>query len=665
MSNWPQHSDPRPERAAHAPYNFVPLPEKVIVAEDLPPQDRYWQGKHTGWLQCELTTASPLYIRAALEVLKRPGEEKSEFERSEDAAEADRPWREQIRNKPDFFYTITPAHPVIPGSSLRGMLRNLIEIVTYSKVQWVTDQQRYFFRAVAAPRSDPLAEPYREALGVVKAGYVVKQDNEWFVVPVKPIQGSTFLRVKAAQASTVFPQTDFNAPDYQPAYVPVSFTSKRTPKGRIVVGEIASPKGRKPGWLRGQMVCSGSMLETGTTDTTKKGKARQSPRKNHYVVPVEMDVDARGNLKPIRIDEDAVRDYRAGLSDFQKQAPFDAQWGCLIEGRPIFYLQDPDGIIRAFGHSPNFRVPYRRRGAQRASSPLDYVPEALRRETETDLSEAIFGYTVAPDMREMPAYAGRVFFSDAHLADGQDVETVWLSKEALVPKILASPKPTTFQHYLVQPTPNQPASLTHYASPTPEETVIRGHKLYWHHGKVNRQTLEETGPFKEKETQHTQTRPVKEGVRFVFTIRFENLSDGELGALLWVLEKAQDDAYRLKLGMGKPYGLGAVSIAARLHLLAPAQRYTQLFAGTAWYTGEQDVKDLKQKAITTFTRLILDDRSLNPQRVAGLESVPRIQSLLALLAWPGPKDPTQTEYMLIEHPQRGNEYKNRPVLPKP
>ena len=65
--SWPKHTNPtQPDRQAKAPYNFVPLPEKVLDAEALPTQDRYHAGRHTGWLDCTLTTATPMYVRCGV-----------------------------------------------------------------------------------------------------------------------------------------------------------------------------------------------------------------------------------------------------------------------------------------------------------------------------------------------------------------------------------------------------------------------------------------------------------------------------------------------------------------------------------------------------------------------------------------------------------------------
>lgn len=402
------------------------------------------------------------------------------------------------------------------------------------------------------------------------------------------------------------------------------------------------------------MVCSGNMLET----VSRTERFRRSPRRNHCIVPEKDTAE-----KFIPINEDAIWDHRAGLTDFQKSKPFHPQMGCLIEGNPVFYLLDSDGVIRAFGHTPNFRVPFRREGARRASSPWDYVPEALRRESDTDLAEAIFGYTKSQGQGKGRAYAGRVFITDARL--NGDPDQAWLAGGApVVPRILGSPKPTTFQHYLVQTAPNQSASLHHYASDTPVETVIRGHKLYWHKGNVGVQDIQEEDPGEKHDTQHTQIRPVRVGVTFDFRIYFENLSSPELGALLWVLDKAQNDAYRLKLGMGKPYGMGAVKIESTLHLTNPAQRYKRLFQDEKWAGGSKSKGDLVERAIEQFEQFILRDSILNPKEVQSLDKVERIQALLAMLFWTGP-DREQTRYLRIEHPEHGNEYKERPVLSDP
>ena len=166
-------------------------------------------------------------------------------------------------------------------------------------------------------------------------------------------------------------------------------------------------------------------------------------------------------------------------------------------------------------------------------------------------------------------------------------------------------------------------------------------------------------------------------------MRFENVSKVELGALLWVLELAADDDYRLKLGMGKPLGMGAVKIESEVTLSDRAARYNTLFAGDTWATGAEQVLPIaafeqQTQCITEFESYVVD-QSGDMSGSGKLRKNLRIQCLLALLRWPGPQS-TTTRYMEIErdvrqgvidaaevkrNEQKVNEYKLRPVLPLP
>ena len=56
-------------RRAWAPYNFIPLNDHVIPSEESSPFDKYATEqngsleRHTGYLECEITTKTDTYIR--------------------------------------------------------------------------------------------------------------------------------------------------------------------------------------------------------------------------------------------------------------------------------------------------------------------------------------------------------------------------------------------------------------------------------------------------------------------------------------------------------------------------------------------------------------------------------------------------------------------------
>ncbi len=406
------------------------------------------------------------------------------------------------------------------------------------------------------------------------------------------------------------------------------------------------------------------MLET--------GKAKQlSPRKNHALV---LDVDPKA--KPLKLRTEAVQDYLDGLTPFQKEelAAWSKDKGCLGHLRPIFYVVQGNEVAY-FGHSPNFRIPARLFGGDRAARPSDFVPEELTNAPQPDLADAIFGWVeeIGAGPRSNPAdglpagRAGRVAVSDAAYVSHR--EGVWLSQEPIAPHTLGSPKPTTFQHYLVQDRslghdPDDKSQLAHYGT-SPDRTQIRGHKLYWHRGSTP--DIEATAKERQHESQLTRIMPLKAGVQFEFDIRFENLRPEELGALLWVLQLPgqPDRVYRHKIGMGKPLGMGSVAIVPELHLTQRRQRYERLFAENGWEEAAQQASP--DSYIAAFERYLLVDQQIAPQ-AAHLADVERIQMLLAMLEWhEGTREWLDaTRYMEIEHGERkDNEYKERPVLPDP
>jgi len=354
--------------------------------------------------------------------------------------------------------------------------------------------------------------------------------------------------------------------------------------------------------------------------------------------------------------------------------------GALQEdGRPIFYCEPQDGLIEVtlFGHSPNFRIPYSPNHDGRAASAVDFIPKDLGTSDTVDLADAIFGFVRNEKREKDQALAGRVFISDA-VSEKAASEDIWFTgnpERTIIPQILSTPKPTTFQHYLVQTDPEaRKSELKHYANKPGEATVIRGHKLYWHKGRSPSIVLDNT---EASESQTTEIKPIKAGVSFTFTIDFENLSNVELGAILWVLKRAQAEEYRLSLGMGKPLGMGAVKITHQLHLSDRKQRYTNLFKDKNWDIGEiSDTSDTHERCVKAFEKYVLDHISEadqpNTGKATNLEEVPRIKMLLAMLSWSGPLDIERTtRYMEIQRDQEpkleadGKEYKERRVLPSP
>lgn len=678
----PKQTNPtRPRRdrdgnryTARAPYNFIPLADEIVHVryEDIPSHDIYAEGTLTGWIDCQIETKAPTYIRGMMteivfgaQGLKKPDEltvaEKQE--RAPFFATSDKEVEDRLQ-------------PVIPGSSLRGMIRQLVEVLGYGRIRWVADKPKMYIRAVAASKFDPLREPYDELIGRfaknVHAGYLLYDDkeNKWYIMPARRWPtGEQYIKIKDSQILRFgLPDyLDFNHKDYRPQIHAVSFEpeTKRGKRGTYV--QINEMGARDAYRIKGNLVCAGNMLESGS-GSTKSPRARQSL----MLLP-----DSKKSA--VAIPDHVIRDYLDSLTPFQRDELTDwsSDKGCLGHLKPVFYILDKEhNEVLAFGHSPNFRIPElifdKDLGRKRAATPYDFVPKNQKGRQLPDLADAIFGWVEERDGPE-GSRAGRVSFGDAHFVSaGKD--GVWM--EETIPKILASPKPSTFQHYLVQDKdeghdPDRNEQLAHYGS-SRSTTQIRGVKHYWHRGKnpdIKARDLEKDQEGKIKnESQLTRIVPLKPGVTLSSRIHFENLKPEELGLLWWALALPADDnkVYCHKIGMGKPLGMGGITITPTLTLTKRPKRYQSLFADEQWQEAEESVNP--QPYIADFEQYILSklkDSSGLRDRFTRME---RIRMLLAMLAWhEDDADWTEaTRYMEIEYgPRKLNEYKERPVLPDP
>jgi len=682
----PIHSNPSTERrTARAPYNFVPLPTQIVKTALPPPQDRYDANLCTGWFDCELESCSPVYVRG---LMKLADFDKADRKKAKEVTPEEKEQRApfcsaDLEGAPDQLVEGRPA-PMIPGSSLRGMLRALIEIAGYGKMKWVNKSPAITYRAVAAAREDPLAEPYRNLIGAfsknVRAGYLEKKDDHWLIWPAErpkdrgwPDEGA-YLKVKERdiRSGAITDFYRFNSEGYLPEYYFITFGIKliNGKRGRrAIVSQIGDDSADYE--HEGVLVCSGNMLETAKFDQDLQRYVQESPRRNHALV-----LPRKRNAKELKIEPELITAYLNSLTPYQEEklwgeSESGQKLGVLENGAPVFYVAQGDRVVW-FGHTPNFRIPALISDGtpkgEKVATPADFVPKSLHSDGSPDLAEAIFGW-VGEEMTAQDGKAeqcaSRVAVTDARFVSAK--AGVWYAPRPITPATLASPKVTTFQHYLVQDKDSTPShnpdnrqSLAHFIHH--DSTEIRGHKLYWHKGE--KPPIEANADERQIESQLTRIIPVRPGVKFTFRVHFENLRREELGALAWALTLPGEagKTYRHKLGMGKPLGMGAVAITAQLRLTDRRMRYQSLLTGGRLTAGDE-TKDT-QEFIAAFERFVLNQIGEKKQRLA---EVDRVRMLLAMLQWRLGDDAwlDRTRYQKIEHERFGNEYKDRRVLPDP
>jgi len=635
---------PPRDRLTHAPYNFVPLPEAVLTVskedQDQPKFDAYYSNKHTGVIDLTITTETLLYTRCAYP----PERENEEVYLSPD--------RQQ------FFHHGNPAEPFLPGSSIRGMLLSLLEVITYSRMTRVHQNQRLVYRAVGD--TSTLGEMYKEKffgtndnpisypLTNVKGGYLKELNGEWMIQPAKDHgTGETFVH------TVTYPAFANGLRQIIPVWLvpPTSRTQLPRKRHRPPI-EIAQVDNHDPSklsnsrtrpttgtrWVRGTLVKSGHM-----------------PGKHRHCIIYEADPDP---TKEISIEQE--------LWELYKQDSNHTRGKLLNGGDPLFYLTDSAGKLVFFGPTQLFRIPYE-------LSIEDMIPPSLNNPNDLDMAEAMFGSTKRK---------GRLRVLDAKLSSSPPDGQVFCAENngRIIPRILSGPKPTSFQNYLVQPERDVPKNkLKHYdnpCNPGGNGTVIRGHKGYWNKPtnvndvkELNEIARIQNGvpQFKNTEnvwdaadSQHTVIKPVKQGCVFSGKIHFENLSNLELGALLTALT-LENDQSRHRLGMGKPYGMGRIKIENSVHLYDRKIRYSSM-------DGFGEKLDEKAKQLPTtcrneFAQCIINHhlRLCGGTVVTTIWNIPRLKDLALLMALQGPNGDHAPNYV----PLGDNLWRHRHVLPTP
>ena len=354
------------ERRAKAPYNFVSLNTKVIVSDfDISKVEfnKYYIERNTGYIELNIKTETPMYIR-----------DNKNIEHSEDYI------------NPDFF---SPAGGKlrIPGSSMRGMLRSLVEIVSFGKFGSFDDKSLYYR---AFDKSSLRIEYQKFGLSSfengkvkyqMKTGVLRKTGNQYFI-----LETGSPKQIKKEEA-------------------------------RIAIGNGYSEF---------------KFFEVGNEYIVVSGDMQN--KKNDWIVNKSDD-----KSKKISLSNEDIRDYKNDENRNYKDTENRNKKTNIIEKLktltevPCFYIQwhDNKGNVRIiFGHTGMFRVPYRKTIGE-------HIPEFLKK--ETDFAEVIFGNETK--------FAGRVFVEDSFCENDNKIEIL---VGETPPKILSGPKPTTFQHYLTQ-----------------------------------------------------------------------------------------------------------------------------------------------------------------------------------------------------------------------
>ncbi len=216
------------------------------------------------------------------------------------------------------------------------------------------------------------------------------------------------------------------------------------------------------------------------------------------------------------------------------------------------------------------------------------------------------------------ALAGKVAFTIAWWTN--DKEPSWVTKTL---QMLNTPHSTCEQFYLVDGANN--IKVVRYDDRFEEGAKVgklRGRKFYFHH-----QIKDKYAYTKDTDRMNSTVELLTEGT-FKFTVDFHNLTDYELGLLLYSLELESDLHH--KLGMGKSLGLGSVKITIdKLLLINREKRYRTILSD-----GIRNEEEYNDKFILRGFKKVqageqTDDREVIEQAFDNLQYIQDLKVMLA------------------------------------
>lgn len=520
----PQNQTSRP---IDSPYNFVPLAAQVVeppqadmVSHDLP-----FEHGVSGSIQYRLTPESPLLVGGMQ--TKNPDESTTV----------------------EFFRTPT-GEVAIPGSSLKGMIRAVLEIASFSRMAQV-DNKRYGLRDISGRYvADSYAgRVHRRQYGLMRLGggepeirpcdmarFNHRDVETWWGASKPVFEKRTTVREKYRVWSKLCKERGIE----DPFSVPFQWHGD-------------SVSGLGTGGSTGFPVLTGQINDSRLEKTDKRGKITRgkhhdfmfhSPRTDEAFQIQQVDANAWRDFLFIHGDEDGKPDM--SWPGFWKQRFWAGN------DVPVFYIRDGHRLQIGLAFMPKLA------GDFSIHDMIGHSGAEHLDENRADFATLMFGRVGKTAEQGLK---GRVQFDLATPVGA-------VQEDPQPAAILSSPKPTYFPNYIEQQAPgpswtltgNNPQYATYLETQTSSAPKLRGWKRYPTRPAGEITVQRPSGPDQERNTKiQLHLRPLRRGSVFSGRLHFQNLQPEELGALMWSLRLGGGGALH-SLGMGKSFGFGQVRL---------------------------------------------------------------------------------------------------------
>ncbi|TWT63726.1 TIGR03986 family type III CRISPR-associated RAMP protein [Rubinisphaera italica] len=630
------------------PYNFIPTPERNCTDEKLgdhTPSGHhiYFQDRYSGTIEVQLTTKTPLLNVDASTAKPDDAKLHQTFVMKKDVA----------------------GNPVLPATSIKGVLSSAYEAVTNSRMRILEKRERRLGLRMDAKKGLNLI-PAR-----IENGRVVLYTGSSNVGS----GGKPDDRLYAAWLAS-YGQHKKSRPNHFCKH------------GEFVWAYITKWHYEKEYWKKGKIertvfpfwnvveIAAGTKPCPTHTPTDKRKPWNKALEKNEYLTRLEIDHDDQeeepkgqweggylfitnrninskhderfffssnakidaGDASPgsdltkqwneliVDYQEIHAKDDKPGPSTETKQS--DVVWSRHVKGKPsdvanaltlsegtLCYANVnfkngqwtaealfPVNISRELFHEP----------------PENMIDESLKPASslrQLSPADRVFGWVAQDadkvrnkDSKAKVAWKGLLRVGNVSCETSEAIEKVE-EGQSIPLAILSTPKPTQATFYLQRPN-GQPVSRKEDGYNNGQQ--IRGRKVFPHHRRMQQRHFD-INSLKPQEyrradnVRDSQNRSITEwvkiGTEFRFKIHVTNLSQVELGALLWLLsldEQYQNEEHFLRFGGGKPLGFGSCSLKIIGSDLRNGKEWAQYYRSLSGQLSTSDQDSLRADAIEAY-----------------------------------------------------------------
>lgn len=503
----------------HAPFNFVPLSEKVFfpdwaykISQDIPFEDGL-----SGSINLKITAKSPIFVR--------DGHRKTDNANEIHAAQL-----------PDGRY-------FIPATSVKGCVRNVLEILGNCKMH-IDPNARFAQREWSNQTLWPLKD-YNEAKNI-KGGWLKydEKSDTYTITQCQAIYRISMAQIDKYLGGNILRNNFFDNTRLSDEQKLGSYKYKlikdrsKLEKLHFDIADEATPNANGMFfWLsrRVEVVKSGEIygdiVLTGSADAAKYWSPSQRNQKQGAGKFYEFVFEYAQNAKTYTIPRNEFKQYEFIYKDSDDWKYEKPRLEDKSRGVPIFFRLSGEKV-KDFGFALLYKLPYQK-------TPAQIEQERYKNSiNKIDLSECIFGFTNKED-----SLRGRVQFSTFVSENGKE------DKKHIL--LLNGPKASYYPIYIKQNAKNGLLSGNYQ---TYNDGSLSGWKRY--HVRTN--------IFGDKSVSEpkidTCIYPLQVGTEFIGKVNFFNLKLVELGALLSAITFHNTEGCFHQLGQAKPYGFGKVSI---------------------------------------------------------------------------------------------------------